>query len=1105
MTTSFPRALLTGLGLAVLAAASVRASIQASYYVDPVNGSDSNNGTSSTSAFATLPRAQTAVEGVNSSMTGDIMVYLMPGDYLVTSPINLTQADAGTNGHNIIWTSYGARGTARLIGGVKVTGWTLYSGNIYQASVSLPAQRLEALWENGVRGRLGRVPTSGYYVVNADDATTPSKKFQWKSGDTIPTVAKPTDLQVYIWPGSHDWSTEIHDVASLDRTNRWITLTTGMQQPYLGNPVAGSRYYLQGALELVTQPGDFYYDSSAGILYYYPRTTPLSSQEVIVPTTTTLFSAVPSGTLQLDGWWQFENNAEDSSVAGNDGTAINSPTYLTGVMGQAISLDGSTQYVSVPDTPYVEFGPSANPFTLSAWISTTATSLQPIVTVGRPTNDNTQDIDYKFWLNSSGQLELNRWNKPNSTSYTITDTSGTNVHDGAWHHVVFVNESGTSHKLYIDGNLVQTSTATWTYNDSNQNPVEIGRFIDTPNTITDYFAGALDDVRIYQSALSASDVTALYNLANPGPPPLANVAFTNLKFVATNLDYTVPSGTNQGMLFFQDCAQIQVLNNDFENIGGSGVNIQGPGTNITVSGNYVEDAGDAGIALGSVTSSTVSNNRVHKTAQIFADAGANLHFDTVSGVTVANNTLWVSKRHGIRMHGSHDNTIAYNEVSGETTDSQDCGAVYFGYSDSNTFDHNRVHDSGSFGQQQHGFYVEDGSDLNTLTNNIVWNIGPGPSDASCEPINLKGVKNLIQNNFLDFTGSHGGIRTYEILANAPANNETIQENILYSGSSSANSVTLYYFQSYAANRIKASDYNLFFKTATGSYVMYNIPGGDTLSNWKTIQSSKYDQHSQTGNPLFVDPANHNYALQSGSPAPGLGISPIDVSQIGILPSFVWPSTSGQWIFSGSAADISLSGNDGTLVGSPSYVSDRFGNAASALSLNGSTQYLNVPANSLLDFGDPSLPFTIVAWVNTTSASAGGIVAKARDSNTVNMDYRLDLQAGGTVSLSRWNQSAGVTESVTETAVAINDGQWHQVAFVNVNASSHLLYIDGVLQATSSTTWLYNDANTEPLRVGRDHNGTTSDFYLGGTVDDVAVIDRALIQQEIQDLNHQPHP
>lgn len=1086
---------------ALLSATSVQSAIQASFYVDPVSGSDSDNGTSPATAFATLAKARQAVDAINGSMTGDIMVYLMPGDHLVTSTLSLSEADSGTNGHNVIWTTSGARGSARLIGGTIVTGWTLDSGNIYKAAVGAGTQRLEAVFENGVRGRLGRHPNTGYYSINAKDSTYPKKKFQWKSADTIPAVAAPTDLQVLVWPGNHDWSTEMHDVAAVDRTNRWITLTENIKLTYLADLAAGSRYYILGAKELVDQPGEFYHDEAAGYLYYYPRNTPITSQEIIVPTVSTLIQGVPTTTVQtLTAHWQFEQDTSDSSSADNNGTAVNDPVFVTGLsgLGDALSFDGSTQYVTVPHDPTLEFGANTNPFSLSAWIRTSGSGLQPIICKARP-NAGLDNMDYRLELTSAGQLELRRWNVGASTAHIVVDSNGAALNDGSWHHVVFVNESSTSHKLYVDGSLAETSTASWTLTGANDQPVEIGRYRDVQNNVSNYFAGEIDDVRVYASALGSGDVLAIYQQQPLAASPLEHIVFLNLKFAGANFDYANPTGTAQGMLYFSKASNLVIENNEFVN-GSAGVRLSGGGSNVTIAGNTIADMALAGVFCDGITDSLITNNHVRNTAQFFADPGANIRIDSVTDVDVTHNNLSTSKRHGIRMRASTGVEIAFNEVTDMNKDSQDTGAIYWGYADDNVVNNNRVHDSGDSFGQQHGFYVEDGSDRTVITNNIVYKIGNAPSNGATAPINVKGVANLIQNNIFDFTRSHAGLRTFQILANAPANNEKILDNIFYSGSTSTNSTTFYDFQSYANNRIDQSDRNVFRKTASGSNVMENIPGDDTLTNWKTLRSNRYDQNSVTSDPGFVDAANHNYNFVSSPP---LSFIPIDTSRIGLLPEFIYPMTAAQWVFSGDTTDLTLNGHDGTQTGG-SFVADRFGTAASALSLNGSGNYVNVPDDAALDFGDPANPFTIVAWIKTTATSAGGIVAKARNTDTPNMDYRLQLLATGVIQFTRWNQAAAATDTVT-TGTAVNNGGWHHVAFVNESATSHKIYLDGVLAVTSTATWTHDNTNTEPVRIGRDRNGTTSDAYFNGQIDDVAILSRALTANDILDLNHLPHP
>ncbi len=1096
----------------LLVAATSQAAIQASFYVDPANGNDANNGTSTGTAFANLNRARAAVDAINGNMTGDIVVLLMPGDHVVTSTITLTENDAGTNGHEVIWTTHGRRGSARIVGGVKLPlpgqSWTLDSGSIYKTPLPAGPHRLQSIFENGVRGRLARHPNNdyptnggpqgGYWSIAAKDSSQPKKRFQWNSGNTMPTVTKPSELQIYVWPGNHDWSTEIHNVSSINYGTRWITLASSLQLTYLGDLAAGSRYFVQGAKELLNQAGEFYHDESAGMLYYIPRNTPISTQEIVAPVVTTIFSGTPTfGVQQLRAHWQFDEDTSDATGNNHDGTAVNDPLYASGPsgLGQAITLDGSTQYITVADDSTLGFGASTAPFSITAWIKTSGSGLQPIVCKARPSG-GAINMDYRFQLDANGKLQLIRWNVANSTSMAVTDADGTSLNDDNWHHVAFVNEGNAAHKLYVDGALVESSSTTWSYGAGNDQPVEIGRFHDAHNNITAHFAGAIDDARIYQSALSSTEVSALYQKLAPSDGPLENITFSNLTFFATNFDSANPTGVGQGMIFFKNASRITVENCEFAG-GSTGVRISGPGSAIHVAGNTISDMALAGIFVDGVSASVITNNRIRNTALVFADPGANIRIDGSTNSTISHNNLGTSRRHGIRMRTSSNITIAYNEVTNMNTDSQDTGAIYWGYADDNIVDHNRVHHSGDSFGQQHAFYIEDGSDRTVVTNNIAYLIGNAPSNTLTAPLNLKGVGNHVQNNIFDFTRSNSGMRTFEILANAPANNNKLLNNIFYSEGPTA---TFYRFQSWSNNRISQSNYNTFYKTASGSNIFHNIPGDDTLANWKSIQSNKYDQNSTTANPAFVNASAHDYRLIG---TPPVGFNPIDTSRIGLLPDFVFTDTAAQWIFSGNVADVAQHGHTGTNNGA-SFTSDRFGTSSAALSFDGANDFVGIAHHSALDFGDPDQPFTISAWVKTSATTAGGIVAKARDTGTLNMDYRLQLLASGIVQLSRWNQSAGVTESIA-TTTPINDGQWHHVAFVNESASSHKLYIDGTLAAHSTTLWTHHNANTQPVRIGRDRNASFSDAYFNGLIDDVAIVRRALTLEELQDLNHIPHP
>lgn len=171
--------LLTFCAGSLLLTPQAHAAIQATYYVSPT-GSDNNNGTSSNSPFATLDHARQVVETVNGNMTGDIVVYLSGGTYALNSTIAFTPRDSGTNGHQILYEAYPGQ-TPVLSGGTQVTGWTQYSGSIYEAHLSR-ADKLRSLYVNGHRAVMdSKTITSqgcwGTYTVTAGQAN-----WAWVSG-----------------------------------------------------------------------------------------------------------------------------------------------------------------------------------------------------------------------------------------------------------------------------------------------------------------------------------------------------------------------------------------------------------------------------------------------------------------------------------------------------------------------------------------------------------------------------------------------------------------------------------------------------------------------------------------------------------------------------------------------------------------------------------------------------------------------------------------------------------------------------------------------------------------------------------------------------------
>jgi hypothetical protein len=211
-------------------------------------------------------------------------------------------------------------------------------------------------------------------------------------------------------------------------------------------------------------------------------------------------------------WWKLDNNASDSAGA-ITGTARGNPTYVAGNSGQAIDLDGN-DYVDLGNPPSLDF--STGDWTISAWIKTTqfGTDDTDKGTIYANGGDETDGIRYTLAVNeiTSGLITLttdDNVTKAQATGQTI-------VSDDLWHHVAGIRK-GTQLLVFVDGALDGTGTVPTGYDLSGttQHNAYIGVITDNRDgTLEKYFVGSLDDVQIYDYALSDTDILSVAGLAD---------------------------------------------------------------------------------------------------------------------------------------------------------------------------------------------------------------------------------------------------------------------------------------------------------------------------------------------------------------------------------------------------------------------------------------------------------------------------------------------------------------------------------------------------------------------------------------------------------------
>lgn len=223
----------------------------------------------------------------------------------------------------------------------------------------------------------------------------------------------------------------------------------------------------------------------------------------------------------LVGWWKLDDgagaSAADASGQGNAGTLVNTPTWTNNCKkNNCLQFNGSNTYVNIADASVLN--PGVSSFSWSFWVKTSqdATSLSwPGIVAKEHNSLTTPRVGWMSTLSSFGgsvnkadcEIFYNGSGDSASTSSVINDN--------LWHHIACVRNV-TANKLYVfrDGKLDVTTTMTNTGSNSvsNTNLLEIGgRNLTAVNSM---LSGFVDDVRVYNRALSAGEVYDIFQSQN---------------------------------------------------------------------------------------------------------------------------------------------------------------------------------------------------------------------------------------------------------------------------------------------------------------------------------------------------------------------------------------------------------------------------------------------------------------------------------------------------------------------------------------------------------------------------------------------------------------
>ncbi|MBN1596662.1 MAG: hypothetical protein JW894_00045, partial [Bacteroidales bacterium] len=195
--------------------------------------------------------------------------------------------------------------------------------------------------------------------------------------------------------------------------------------------------------------------------------------------------------VSLVAFYPFNENAEDNSVYDNDGTIYGAvmTSDRFGNSNSALYFDGVDDYVDCGNDNSIN---PSEAITIACWINSSDLSLGRLVS--KWGLDSGYDLDL---YNNDVRFAMNQINVVN---YNISEFINT------WLFIAVVWD-GTNVNFYINGELVSTGLQTSSITASPNN-LFIGEM---PNFADSYFNGVIDDIRIYDGALSQSDILDFYN------------------------------------------------------------------------------------------------------------------------------------------------------------------------------------------------------------------------------------------------------------------------------------------------------------------------------------------------------------------------------------------------------------------------------------------------------------------------------------------------------------------------------------------------------------------------------------------------------------------
>ncbi|MCA0295768.1 MAG: PKD domain-containing protein [Actinobacteria bacterium] len=873
---------------------------------------------------------------------------------------------------------------------------------------------------------------------------------KFPTGSAAPTLAatSPTSVRV-IWPTAYDRDDAtltykvVRDGATGSPRFTKNAASTWWNLPSLGYEDTGLTPGATYRYQIVTNDadGNTVYGASTSI------TMPAS-----VAALTSYANVVRAKGARI--YWPLDETSstvirDRAAVNGVTGSGVNDGTGDTDVVPSndgAIAGNGSMLVGSqVPDQPWgrifengTETG--ADTFTEQVWIKTTTTNGGRILGFGDLQKPNSGHRDRHLYMDNAGRISFGVRAQDGSNR---TVTSGRAYNDGQW-HMLSASMSSAGMVLYVDGvRVAKRSDVTageaylgyWKVQGDN-----LDGWANRPNS--NNFTGLVDEVAIYPTALSQTDVLDLYTASGRTAtiPPAPADAYGAMIY------------NDDPDLFWRLADTTGTTAADSSRSLNDGTYVNGPTKGVTgvISGNTAAtfDGNDDFVA----SNAQFSNPTVYSEEAWFKTT------DTSGGKIIG---------FGSRNDGTSDSYDRHVYLQGD-------GRVVFGVWTGTT---NTITSTNSYndGAWHHVVATQSGNGMKLYLDGVL--VGTNPQTAA-----------------QDYNGywKVGGDNTW---GSDPYLNGTIDEAAVYSYELTAAQVQNHYTAAgFAMNQAPSAAFTstVLDRRATfdgsastdpdGSVTGYSWDFGDgtTGSGVNPVHvyagSGSYNVTlTATDNKGATGTVVHQVTITAGS-------GPLDNYGAAVYtdhPRIYWRFGEA----SGTVAnDASGSHSTGTYRNGPTL--GRNGALPipnTAAGFDGSNDF--VSSDDV--FNNPTV-FSTEAWFRTTTTVGGKIIGFGRNQtdNSSSYDRHVYMNNAGQLEFGVWTGQMNIITS----PASYNDGSWHQVV-AELSGNGMKLYVDGALVGTNPQT----SAEDYPgyWKVGGDVTWNSSSWYFNGDIDEVAVYESEL--------------